>query len=170
MINNTIAIHDIYDTWYIPIWQRTSFYVALFLFCLFVVIGLLVIVMRRKKLKKIQRSFDEQVIYELEQLHWVDSTDREKGKYIYQVITLNLKKYLQFHLKLDVLTKTDEEVADYLQSMNVPLIMKQELTDIFLGSIQVKFAQEKVIRKALNRHIQESISFVKQMKAPTQLT
>ena len=162
-INEKTGLYENYGEWHIPFWQTESFLlcikIAFVLLCL-LVIGLLTrIYMLYRKRKKLTAW--EQALYDVEQLKKEHKLYSENGKNFYLAISTIIKTYLNRRFNYDLLGKTDAEVVEFLLDHYPNAQIVNEIKELLLGGVFVKFANAHVAQERINKDYDRIISIIK---------
>lgn len=150
---NDIEIFDIYDIWYQPPWFIQYFFHGLI--GLLLCFTALIIYFYYKRKKGVAKKCWQIALEKLEQL------DKKDHKMFYCVLTDTLKNYLIARYCLDIRSKTDEEMVEYLNSNKDIYGQVDELKKIFNETTKVKFSHHDVDDSIVQEHLSLSIQVVK---------
>lgn len=155
-------LHDIYDVWHVPFWQRSWFYWSVWA-CIFVlvifVIGIVICNYRSRK-KKIAVAPWDAALQSLGVLQQKPITTTEQGSNLYAALTQLLKKYLHQRYGFDIESKTDDEVIVYLEHHNFDPLLLADIREIFEGSVYIKFAHVHVMQEHIEKDLKRSSAFI----------
>jgi len=156
-------LHDIYDVWHVPFWQRPWFYWSVYA-CIFVMLLLvicIVIFMYRSRKKKIAITAWDAALQSLTVLQEQPVVTIEQGGNLYAALTQLLKKYLHQRYGFDIESKTDDEVIVYLEQSNFDPLLFADIREIFEGSVYIKFAHVHVMQEHIEKDLKRSDAFIK---------
>jgi hypothetical protein len=158
--NETSEIYDIYGIWHVPFWQTTPFIVCMWVLAGIVALALLYLVarliMKRKKIIKPWTWADR----ELDALWKNRGFTREDGKRFYSQLTEIIKIYLEKRYGYQVRSATDIELIAYLRARNFDAVLCNDLTRIFEGAQEIKFANLDAIPENIERDFALAKAFV----------
>lgn len=156
-------LHDIYDVWHVPFWQRPWFYWSVYsciCMLLLLVIGIIIFTYRSRK-KKIAITPWDEALQSLTVLQQQPVVTIEQGGNLYAALTQLLKKYLHQRYGFDIESKTDEEVIVYLEQNNFDPLLLVDIREIFEGSVYIKFAHVQVMQEHIEKDLKCSRAFIK---------
>jgi len=156
-------LHDIYDVWHVPFWQRPWFYWSVYLFLIIALIILIVIVINhyRSRKKMVAITAWDAALQSLDLLQQQKVTTIEQGGNLYATLTQLLKKYLHQRYGFDIESKTDDEVIVYLEKNGFDPLLLDDIREIFEGSVYIKFAHVQVMQEHIEKDLTRSIAFIK---------
>lgn len=136
-----LEFYEIYDIWYEPPWFiRYKLWIVITLVVGFAFALCLYWYKKRARYKKPcwQRA--------LEALAALDVRDH---KNFYFALTSLLKNYIHERYCIDLYSKTDDEIVEYLEKNNAAFVCTHELKKIFSQTTLVKFAHHQADQLAL---------------------
>ena len=151
-----IELYDIYDIWYEPSWfvKYSSWLGGGFLIVLIVLLGYYTY---RKKYFRKKNSW----VIALEKLEELNNYVSKDHKLFYFNLTAIIKEYLKERYTLDVCSKTDLEMVEFLTNPTLPHYVVEDLKKIFSDISMVKFANHKVNESSVQEDLIISIRMVK---------
>jgi len=156
-------LHDIYDVWHVPFWQRSWFFwsvSACMIIMLIIIIGIVIKQYRFRKKNMVVTPWDA-ALQSLILLQQEKVMTIEQGGNLYAAITQILKKYLHQRYGFDIASKTDDEVIVYLEQNKFDSLLLCDIREIFEGSVYIKFAYVKVMQERIEKDLERSIAFIK---------
>lgn len=145
-------LYDIYGVWHIPFWQTTWFFVSVMslLGVILAYIGyrLFFFVYRKKEV-----SYWEYAQQQLEMLEQELHNNRIDAKKFYFRLTDIMKKYLHDRYSYDVLGSTDAEVISYIKKQNLSSSLIEDMSTVFEGLQEIKFARGDAATDRMMRDI-----------------
>ncbi len=156
-------LHDIYDVWHVPFWQRPWFYWSAYLFIIMILIIIIGIVINKYRSRKKIAAITpwDAALQSLDLLQQKKVTTIEEGGSLYATLTQLLKKYLHQRYGFDIASKTDDEVIVYLEHNNFDPLLLADIREIFEGSVYIKFAHVQVMQEHIEKDLMRSIAFIK---------
>lgn len=156
-------LHDIYDVWHTPFWQRPWFYWSMYVLMgmVFVIIVGIAIKIYRVRKKNVSIAPWDAALQALALLQQKKITTIEQGSDLYAKLTQILKKYLHQRYGFDIASKTDDEVIVYLEQNSFDPLLLCDIREIFEGSVYIKFAHEQVMQERIEKDLERSSAFVK---------
>lgn len=153
---NSLELYDIYDFWYEPPWFIIYFYWVMFLFLLLILVFLGYYGYRKRLYRK--KSCWQIALGKLDLLHAQALKDRTL---FYFTLTDILKEYIVERYALDVWSKTDLEMVEYLTNHGVPPEIEEDLKKIFSGTTMAKFAHQKMDDYTIQQNLLMSVRLIK---------
>jgi len=156
-------LHDIYDVWHVPFWQRPWFFwsmCVLAICALLLLIGLVINNYRSRK-KTVTIAPWDAALQALELLQQEKVMTIEQGGNLYATLTRILKKYLHQRYGFDIASKTDDELIVYLEHHNFDPLLLSDIREIFEGSVYIKFAHVQVMQERIEKDLERSRAFIK---------
>jgi hypothetical protein len=156
-------LHDIYDVWHVPFWQRAWFFWSV---CAVVIIVLIIIIaiaikLYRSRTEKVAIAPWDTALQSLFLLQQEKVSTIEQGGNFYAKLTQILKKYLHQRYGFDIASKTDDEVVAYLEHTHFDQLLLSDMREIFEGSVYIKFAHVQVMQERIEKDLGRSIAFIK---------
>ncbi|EKD48535.1 MAG: hypothetical protein ACD_64C00264G0013 [uncultured bacterium] len=153
-MNNQIELYDIYSTWHVPFWQTKWFYWTTIGFILALCIAALFSFYQwyRKKQKRTTTPWDAALTI-ITQLQNKQYATQQDGKQCYYTLTSVIKTYLQNRFSFPVAHKTDEQVARYLDTIELDMKIKRNVQSILRGCLLIKFANEQAVNEQIQEHL-----------------
>jgi hypothetical protein len=156
-------LHDIYDVWHVPFWQRAWFFwsvCALALVVLILIVGIIIKKYRSRKKMVVVAPWDA-ALQSLSMLQQEKVATIEQGGNLYAAITRILKNYVHQRYGFDIASKTDDELVVYLEQNHFDPLLLSDIREIFEGSVYIKFAHVHVMQERIEKDLERSIAFVK---------
>lgn len=168
--NETVELYDIYGVWHVPFWQTTPFIIFVWA-VIGIIVGALIyalirFMLKRKKPLKPWVWADR----ELDALWERRGFTREDGKRFYSQLTEIIKQYLEKRYGYQVRSATDIELLAYLRDHHFDPELCNELTRIFEGMQEIKFANLDAIPENIERDFTLSKAFVAKTISDTHST
>ncbi len=155
------GLYDIYETWHIPFWQTTWFYILMYSFMSLIIIFIIYFIIKKIKSRSQNKlSFSEQALRDIELLR-----SQMNGKEFYIQLTAILKRYIAQRYHVDVESKTDDELIAYLGKkhfFNETLL--DDISSIFAGIVTIKFAHAQASQEKMEHDYHKAIAFINQTK------
>ncbi len=165
--NETAEIYDIYGIWHVPFWQTRPFIITMWiLFGLLVlafIYGIIRLILKRKK--KVQPW--TWANRELDALWKQRGVTREDGKRFYFQLTEIIKIYLEKRYGYQVRSATDLELLAYLRECDFAPDLWNDLSLIFEGAQEIKFANLDAIPEEIERAFALAKAFVAKTSSNT---
>lgn len=149
-----IELFDIYDIWYEPSWFIRYWKIIALLGISMVCIAIALWFYKKKMTHK--KTCWEHALERLAQLKTV-----HKSSLFYCDLTTILKEYLMNRYQLDLVSKTDWEIVQYLDcEEKLPPSIIHDLKKIFGTTTEMKFAHQKIGVNALQDDLLISVKIV----------
>jgi hypothetical protein len=153
--------YEIYDYFYQPLLEKTSFRILLALFVLAIIALIFILFFKRKKRPV---AVWEWALKELSALKPERCITKLEYKSFYFQLTGILKTYLNKRFSWQTEDKTDEELILYLQKQDFDSNLMEQLEKALHGASWVKFANEDALKKQAESDLKTVISVVEQTK------
>ena len=148
MSNVTIEYNDIYDIW-LPVWWQQKTTWLLFLLIVVVVIAIVWTSLYLLRKKRKQPSALESIVKELARIDIGSLKTQEEQKNFYIVLIATIKECLVGCYKLDVMSKTDRELIEYLATSTCSPDSIKQITEIVDHAYMIKFARNAAISEQM---------------------
>ena len=156
------GLYDIYSIWHVPFWKTQTFLLIVGIISTVIIFTIVWFLFKKfKRIKKIERSAWDIALTSLKKLQDQTYTTKEEGKQVYFEITEILKRYIQSRYALDVHSRTDEELINFLHEQDLPIIVKTTIKKIGEGSLLIKFANQQAMQTQIDHDITLSIDMIR---------
>jgi hypothetical protein len=129
------GLYDIYDITYVPFWQTKTFLIILAV----LIFGLLIAGawwLRKRRKKRSATSWERALAY-LDLL----VPDEHNTHSFYEQLTTIIKQYLENRYTFSLIEKTDEEMVDCLDDLDIPESLRPQLKEFFARVVAYKFGK-----------------------------
>jgi len=164
------GLYDIYAQWHVPFWQTGLFYSICAILFFVLASPIVYFVIRHYRSKKVVLSPWDQALHDLDCLHRDTMGKVSEGKRFYGILTSVLKKYvheryfdksIKHDFLMDGVAHTDQEFVLWLQKYTIEPELIEQLREIFMGSMVVKFAREQAIQEQMEKDLFLAKSFIR---------
>src|SRR5690348_261553 len=121
-----------YGLWYQPFWQTKIFYFSILI--LILLIFLLIFYLKKTSKKKVEDPDTMQAILEKIYLMRTNVYTENNCIEFYTELTFYLKKFLSIYFDVDITSKTEDEIIEYLKDNNLSQDFIQIIKDIVSGA------------------------------------
>lgn len=151
---------EIYGPWYLPFWKTKLFFICILM--IFLVILITAIFFIKKFLKKLPQKqiFLQKILAKLIDLKKLIKNESIDCKFFYFQMTELYKEYILINFGLNVESKTDSELIDFLKDQKLDNQLINNYVLLVENALIVKFADEKAARVQMELDIDRSIKLV----------
>lgn len=163
-MNNLKLDLENYDMWYVPFWQTKSFYLIMFFFTLLILCPIVLFIY--KKFKKVQSKESlESILIELKNLE--KNLPNKSSKEFYFILISFVKKYIFICYNIDIASKTDYELIEFLKNMKNPLVFNEEIKNIISRATSARFASRELAELQMKQDLKNMINLIESSKTMT---
>ncbi len=158
-------LYDNYDMYYTPFWRTTWFMTIVGIIILCLLIAALIYFIRKQQRKVLtpwEIAFDQ-----LNDLEKQIRNHHTTSQNVYVSLTDIFKNYLHIRYNYLLFNKTDEEIASFLLTAQLPDIVRKELLDLFSHASVLKFSQKTVDEQTM-MHVVDQARTALQATIPTE--
>lgn len=157
------TFYDIYEYYYIPVYQELWFILLLIFFGI-IIVGLIGFWIYKKRFRPLLPwEWAMQEIVKLRSLTYESKSDYKR---FYFTITNVLKSYLEKRYSWDTKDKTDEELSTFLQLHGFNSDLLEGLKKMLMGASWIKFANEDAIKAQFEEDI-KTVEIIIKKTIPT---
>jgi len=162
-IDEKTGLYENYGLWHVPFWQTETFYfiikITLVIATVIVCIALYKLYAAYKKRKKLPAW--QCAVHDLQKLHDAQQHSFVEAKEFYASLGSIVKIYLHNRFGYDVLSKTDDEVVEYLQKRQMENELIEDVRALLQGSIFIKFANGAAAQEQMNNDYERALFMIK---------
>jgi LPXTG-motif cell wall-anchored protein len=160
-MENPITFHDIFDYYYPPFWQTTSF-IIMVLIGLIIIAGLIALYFFLRK--KNQVTPIEWALATIQSLKAQKRTTQKEYKTLYFDLTTTIKHYLHKEFLWKTVDKTDEELINYLTLQGIEEEQIEQFKKLMNGALYIKFANHEAREQQADDDIVQAESLIRAMQ------
>jgi hypothetical protein len=154
--------YDIYDMWHVPFWQ-TRLFGGIVIFLLIIVAVTFLLILFKSYIRRKRPSFPwDRALNKLNSLFMQEQFSKEESKQFYFKLTKILKDYLHERYNVVLRGKTDQELLLFLNESDFPADLLPPVRALFEGCLEIKYADDQVLKECLIRDLESAIFIVKQ--------
>jgi hypothetical protein len=146
-------LYGIYNTWHIPFWQTTWFFVLACSCAVVIALLAVVLIIRWWKRRLVKELPWQKALRLCKALHAQPCQTREDTKKIYCSLTDILKDYFAERYEYDTRGKTDTELLVYLKEKYFPQDVLEDVSAVVNGGFLIKFANQDALKEQSRAHI-----------------
>lgn len=151
-----IELYHPYDLWYEPSWLVRYYSIIGAGLLIALLMGIVTFFYRRRKLR--QKPCWYHALSQVEALKKVANLENH---IFYARLIFIIKSYLTQRYSTDFLSKTEEEIINYVQHYSLSNVPTADIEKIFKAAIVIKFAHQSVTKAQLDEDIAISIRIIK---------
>jgi len=150
-----------YGLWYVPFWKTKLFYFAVIFFGLILLSIIIFLIYKKFKQDNSKESLSS-ILRELNQLE-KDLPNKSSKEFYFKLIFL-VKKYIFICYNIDISSKTDSELIEFLKNMDNPPIFNDEIKDIIYRSTSARFASRELAELQMRQDLKNMINLIESSK------
>jgi septation ring formation regulator EzrA len=158
-------LYDNYGIYYTPFWRTTWFLTIIGIIILCILVATAVYFWRKHN-KKIITSWDV-ALDELADLETQIRNHRTTSQNVYVSLTTIFKNYLHARYGYQLFNKTDEEIAAFVSTADIPEMVRKQLLDLFSSASTLKFSGQTVDEQTM-MHVIDQARVALQATIPTE--
>lgn len=159
-----LQLFDNYGLWHVPFWHKPWFIIVVTLSALILISLLLFLLFKFKPIKKKRLTRWQQTMHDLLHLQKGELHNIAQSSAFYASLTAIMKRYMSDLYAQDVKSYTDQQMLDYIASLDLFDAQKASLGQIFSAGELIKFANQDALEQQMQDDITFSISFVRSTK------
>lgn len=140
-----------------PWWHNPFVLLAILVSSIVVGIGIIVLYRCIKKRRKVLTPWEIALV----RLHQLAGKKESVAKDFYYELTALLKTYFTQRYAINLEGKTDMEIIESLDSVQLPGDLIDRLKKIFQGAYYIKFAQESTVAEYMHKDLNRAIDIVR---------
>lgn len=146
MNQGTSQLYDIYDMPYEPQAQQPWLY--LLVAALIVIFGVITW-LSMQSLKKDLMTPAQRALARLKMIDPDEVSTQEQQKQFYSTVSSILKEFFVHQCTYGIVGMTDEEFKQFLARVQCPLMICQDIAELFEGVEYIKFAGQEAVKKKI---------------------